>query len=263
MEESASVRLLKRYAAFRRRHEFYSQVLGCRVADSRAYWTEIQSNRKLVSELFAAQHSRWRDSADAGMGSRITGGFIERIFVPGAFAVTNAELYVIVRSLKPAIVVETGVAAGISSAIILEAMRVNKFGRLFSVDLPNADPAGYINADGVRDSVYTPPELGSGWIVPDYLRERWSLLIGPSRDVLPSLLGSVGNIDMFYHDSDHSKANMLFELNLAWSKLAKGGCLYVDDVSWNDAFGEFVMRIGLVGKHAFSPAYRGLVVKPL
>jgi len=46
-------------------------------------------------------------------------------------------LYVIVRLLKPEKVVETGVAAGVSSAFILEAMDDNGIGTLYSIDLPN------------------------------------------------------------------------------------------------------------------------------
>jgi hypothetical protein len=42
-----------------------------------------------------------------------------------------------VRSLKPRVIVETGVASGLSSAHILRALAANGTGTLHSIDLPN------------------------------------------------------------------------------------------------------------------------------
>jgi predicted O-methyltransferase YrrM len=47
-----------------------------------------------------------------------------------------ALIYALVRSLKPSIVVETGVAGGMSSCYILKGLRDNNKGELFSIDLP-------------------------------------------------------------------------------------------------------------------------------
>lgn len=49
-------------------------------------------------------------------------------------------LWVVVRHTQPKIAVETGVARGISSAFILDAMARNGDGHLFSVDLPPMTP---------------------------------------------------------------------------------------------------------------------------
>lgn len=46
-------------------------------------------------------------------------------------------LYAICRIMKPDIVVETGVAQGVSTAFILKALSANNAGGLFSIDLPN------------------------------------------------------------------------------------------------------------------------------
>lgn len=48
----------------------------------------------------------------------------------------GALVYAIVRVLKPEIVVETGVASGLSSAYILQALEENRKGKLYSIDLP-------------------------------------------------------------------------------------------------------------------------------
>jgi hypothetical protein len=45
-------------------------------------------------------------------------------------------LYSIVRAYKPEIVVETGVAHGVTSAFLLCAMHENRKGHLYSIDLP-------------------------------------------------------------------------------------------------------------------------------
>jgi len=44
-------------------------------------------------------------------------------------------LYAMVRALKPEVVVETGVANGVSSSFILKALDRNSRGRLYSIDL--------------------------------------------------------------------------------------------------------------------------------
>src|SRR5947207_15097922 len=48
-----------------------------------------------------------------------------------------AELYAVVRAFKPEVIVETGVASGISSAHILRALAATGSGPLYSFDLPN------------------------------------------------------------------------------------------------------------------------------
>ena len=46
-------------------------------------------------------------------------------------------IYYLVRSLKPHIAVETGVSDGMSSLMILSAMKDNRIGHLYSIDLPD------------------------------------------------------------------------------------------------------------------------------
>jgi predicted O-methyltransferase YrrM len=43
--------------------------------------------------------------------------------------------YILMRKIKPKIVVETGVSFGITSSFILQAMEENGFGTLYSIDL--------------------------------------------------------------------------------------------------------------------------------
>jgi hypothetical protein len=83
-----------------------------------------------------------------------------------------------------------------------------------------------------------------GCAVPDRLRDRWELILGPSEEHLPKLLQSVGTVDVFFHDSDHSRSVMLWEYRTAWPFVRPGGLLLSDDVDWNDAFDTFRAETG-------------------
>jgi predicted O-methyltransferase YrrM len=136
-----------------------------------------------------------------------------------ATAELAATTYVLVKMLKPNIMVETGVGAGVSSWTILQAMEENDNGRLISIDLPTP------NTELL-------PEVG--YLVPKKLRHRWDLRTGPSRRLLPQALSELGGIDIFQHDSRHSYSNQLREYQTAWPSIKSGGMLISDDVS-NDA----------------------------
>lgn len=133
--------------------------------------------------------------------------------------------YIAVRAFQPEIIVETGVANGVSSAYLLLALQKNAGGRLFSIDL--GDPS------------YLPQGKPPGWIVPDWLKERWVLLIGDSRQLLPNLLPELGTIDIFIHDSLHTYDQMLWEYRTAFPFIRPGGLLFSDDAAWNPAFQQF------------------------
>jgi predicted O-methyltransferase YrrM len=129
----------------------------------------------------------------------------------------------LIRSLNAAKVVETGVAHGVTSRIILEAL--NGRGHLWSIDLP---------------PTWAPDlhrEIGAA--VGDGSLDRWSLISGSSRRRLPTLLSRIAPIDLFVHDSHHSRYNMQFEMNKAWMALRPGGAMVVDDIDLNPAFAEF------------------------
>jgi hypothetical protein len=160
----------------------------------------------------------------------------------GGFA-RPQDLYVICRTLTPAVVVETGVASGLSSAYILQALEDNASGRLYSIDLPDADTEALLGVVLTR----LPEGKKSGWVVPDWLRPRWDLRIGKSSDLLPPLLAEVRQAQVFLHDSEHSYENMMFEFGQAWPVLANGGFVLSDDVNLpltKGAFYEFARKVG-------------------
>lgn len=131
--------------------------------------------------------------------------------------------YLMCRLLEPDVVVETGVAYGVSSAFVLRALEENGRGVLHSVDLPPLRR-----------------EYGRFWgmAVDQALKDRWVLYRGASARVLPRLLEELEAVDVFVHDSLHTYRNMRREFEAVWPRLRPGGALVADDVERNRAFGE-------------------------
>ena len=134
-------------------------------------------------------------------------------------------LYALGRLVRPSVVVETGVAGGFSSAYILSALQRNSKGHLYSIDL--------------GESWYLPEGKETGWVVPEELRDRWTLLMGDSEEVLPDLLDDLGTVEVFLHDSYHGYEHMMWEFRVAWGPLASGGLLLSDDIWSNASFFNF------------------------
>jgi predicted O-methyltransferase YrrM len=163
----------------------------------------------------------------------------------GAIGYTEGTyLYAVLRTVRPSVAVETGVANGFSTAFSLLALQANGEGHLHSIDLPRE-----VGRDYKPDTFYAgegragiPPGAASGWLIPDELKARWTLLTGKSQEELPPLLDRLGTIDFFMHDSEHSFDCMWFEFNAAWPVLQPGGVLVSDDVNSTEAFARFVRQ---------------------
>lgn len=153
-----------------------------------------------------------------------------------------SHLYSLCRLIKPSIIIETGVGAGISSTYILQAIEDNGFGKLYSIDFPKAIYS-IENNRVVNAGFWLPDNQSSGWIIPTNLKENWELILGKSIEKLLPLLKQVGSIDLFFHDSEHTYQNMMFEYNAAWPYLNKQGILASHDVNWNNAFTDFAYEV--------------------
>lgn len=136
----------------------------------------------------------------------------------GVEAETSAVLYGLGRLLKPQTVVETGVADGRSSWLILAALERNGTGVLHSFDINRT----------------------AGRLVGKH--PQWQLKILDRRRPESSLsraLGDIGKIDLFFHDSDHLYLPQLFEYERAWPLMTAGGVIASDDVNCSRAFLDF------------------------
>lgn len=133
-----------------------------------------------------------------------------------------------VRHIRPEVVVETGVAHGISSRVILEALSKNGRGHLWSIDLPHPFDHRLHQQTGVA--------------VTDSCRSRWTYLEGTSRNLLPTLVAEVNKVELFIHDSLHTAKNTIFEMEQAASVMPPGGVMLVDDIRGHDGFATFARR---------------------
>jgi hypothetical protein len=186
-------------------HEALGYPLPCG-AESRAQAVYAEVRATLVSNGIAACYGGWAD---------------------GGPAFTRVALCLCLH-LRPQAVIETGVARGVTTRFVLEALEQNEAGRLASIDLPSVDSR-------FHDQI--------GIAVPERLRDRWSYISGTSRQRLPGLLAELGEIDFFIHDSLHTGANTSFELENAWNVLRPGGAMLVDDVYQSLAFRQFVASV--------------------
>lgn len=138
-------------------------------------------------------------------------------------------VWCVTRHTRPEVVIETGVAHGVTTRVVLEALRQNEFGHLWSIDLPFPFDRR-VHAE-------------TGAVIPDMCRSRWSYLEGSSRQRLPPLVDKVGHVEMFIHDSLHTATNTLFEMERTASVMSQGGVILVDDIGEShDAFATFIRR---------------------
>lgn len=195
----------------------------CAVEEIEAAFAELDADNAFLTELQSRYHL-------------LRGSNAPPIFI-GRFVIW----YTLVRLLRPATVLETGVHDGLSSAIILRSMARNQSGRLISIDLPHPD---------------LPPGADApGWLVPNELRARWTLCLGDARKLLPALAAKHAPLDFFIHDSDHSHEFQEFEYRSAALHLARPALLLSDDVR-PDLFGEVASAHGAVAHivHGMDPA---------
>lgn len=137
-------------------------------------------------------------------------------------------LWCVARHTRPEVIIETGVAHGVTSRVVLEALRRNDYGHLWSVDLPFPFDHRLHGETGI--------------IVTDALRTRWSYLEGSSRQRLPGLVTDVGHVEMFIHDSLHTAENTIFEMEQAASAMRGGSVMLIDDIDSHMGFAVFARR---------------------
>jgi Methyltransferase domain len=170
-------------------------------------WPEVINELKAKGIRPGPESFQWWNDGDAGLVRAI---------------------WCLTRHLRPKKVVETGVAHGVTSRFILEALERSGDGHLWSVDLPPLDR-------------FWRQQVGAA--VGDRHSDRWSYIRGSSRRRLPGLLSRLGQIDLFIHDSLHSERNVRFELDQAWAALRPNGALVVDDVDANWGFRSFTQTV--------------------
>src|SRR5262249_38966522 len=147
--------------------KFLSELTGCPAAKLREFLDEPLNTPQFAVVL--------REAEIATQGSEGYGAdlYAKKVLVQ----------YAAIRAFRPEVVVETGVANGVSSSYLLLALEKNGAGKLHSID--------------IGDNSYVPAGKTTGWIVPEFLKHRWDFRIGDSKILLPKLLSELGSIDVF------------------------------------------------------------------
>jgi predicted O-methyltransferase YrrM len=141
-------------------------------------------------------------------------------------ASTLELLGLLIKEVRPRIVIETGVANGVSTRKILRSFEELGLvdSKLFSLDI---------------DPRVATPELLS---FPQFN----FVPVDPSNSFL-NTIKSINEVDIFYHDSDHSYDNQMLEYCAAWEILnSEKGVLLSDDVNWSNAFLDFCKKVNRV-----------------
>lgn len=138
---------------------------------------------------------------------------------------TSYFLYCFIRLSKPLNVLETGVANGHSSFIILSALSKNGNGRLYSIDRT----------------------YNVGSLITDELKKNWQLIVlnNSTKKALNALLKSLPRLDVFIHDSNHYYYWQFLEYELAMKYINKSKYIMSDDVNSSYAFLDFCKKYKL------------------
>jgi len=137
-------------------------------------------------------------------------------------------IYTFMKFLDPSTVIETGVGPGVSTTAILSA--ISKDALLISID-PGA-PYG----KGDREI---------GFVIPDELKSNFKLVKGTSAEKMREVLENTGEVDAFFHDSEHTYNNIMLELNSIWPKLSRDYLIIVDNYDWTSAPNDFAKEKNL------------------
>ena len=129
-------------------------------------------------------------------------------------------IFILIILTKPSVVVETGTANGASTLAICQALKVNKLGHLWSVD--------------ILDS--------SAPLVPKELRNLVSFVKvdGSKESIIGQLvnISEFGSNSLFLHDGDHSYFGQMADYEIA--QLLNFQILVSDDIDASLAFVDFV-----------------------
>ncbi|MGC8574313.1 MAG: class I SAM-dependent methyltransferase [Thermoplasmata archaeon] len=137
-------------------------------------------------------------------------------------------IYTLVKSVDPSIVVETGVGPGVSTTAILSAL--SKDSLLISID---------------PDIPYGKGDREIGFVIPDELKSNFKFVRGTSAEKMREVLENIGELDVFFHDSDHTYNNIMFELNSIWPRLSRDYIILVDNYDWTAAPMDFAREKNL------------------
>lgn len=187
--------------------DFVSVVTGENSSTIKGFVEELQQDSQLRNHVEnGARNLPFSDGADK------TVHFARRI-----------GWYAIVRAMKPAIVVETGIDKGLGSCVIAAALKKNHAegvsGKLLAVDI---NP----NAGGLIDGEYG-----------EFVEKIFS-------DSLVAIDEMTQDVDLFIHDSDHSFSHEAAEYDRLTDHLSASSLVISDNAHDSRELREYANRVG-------------------
>lgn len=129
--------------------------------------------------------------------------------------------------------IETGMAGGVSTIHLLEALSWFDDAILFTLD------ASYSKQADMEQQI-------AWWDILAFETDGlWQPCPEHGQAALSDLKRWPGKLNFFLHDSDHEYENQSFEIDWAWKQLTPGGLLVVDDFVWagGHAWAEHTARV--------------------
>lgn len=140
-------------------------------------------------------------------------------------------MYVLLNFLvsyyKPKNLLETGVALGVSSHAILQALINNNSGHLYSSDFPIMrlkDPFKFI-----------------GILVDEKLRCNWSLYLEGDKKNLIKICSKIDKVDLIHYDSEKRYHGRKYVFNFLDNLINKDTIIVMDDIQDNSFFYDYVI----------------------
>lgn len=197
----------------------------------------------LAAEMDAATISSYRDeyrTTIRALNNRYHDVALSRARNCATEHETGFLLYALVRHGRPQRVVETGVANGHSTYLILRALDENGTGTLHSIE--------------VDEDV--------GQLVPARLRSIWRLHVLDDWRDLRAVAGRIAPFDLFFHDGDHRYPGQFLDYEVAHAGLRRGGWMVSDDIDASWAFLHFCGSIGSMPSVLVEPRKVAGLVRP-
>ena len=167
------------------------------------YQNEITSNDKLIQQIEKSLKDKLKlKDLKMGFGRR-------------------ESWYIIIRSIKPKFIIETGVHQGVGACVIASALAKNK---------EEGYPGEYIGID---------IDPKAGFLFNDLFSDFGEIIYS---DSLEALRRFTGKLDLFINDSDHSSDYENSEYQLIIEKLSKTGIILGDNSHTNSILRDFSLQ---------------------
>ncbi len=122
-------------------------------------------------------------------------------------------LYLIVRLMRPSVIIETGTRSGTSTTYLAKGCRDNGKGRVITIDRTE----------------------DTGYLIPSELEPYITKYEGvDSMEILGKICLEEKNIDMFYHDSDHSCRHFCREISEVLPFMGRDGIIAAHDAVYDE-----------------------------